>query len=159
MSCDAVKCKAKGAVVCNGCRVARFCNPQHQEQSAAAHKQHCQGLREALEKGWSKRVVTEGEGPLPPQGAMMDMHYTGELVNGSEFDSSRGKGRTFGFELGAGEVIEGWDKGVAAMKRGERALLYLRPDHGYGKHGAEPDIPGNAFLIFDVELVSFTDEL
>ena len=78
----------------------------------------------------------------------------GTLENGKKFDSSRDKNRVFSFRLGKGEVIRGWDEGVAKMSVGERAKLTVSPDFGYGAEGAAGVIPPNATLIFDVELIS-----
>lgn len=81
------------------------------------------------------------------------MHYTGTLTDGSVFDSSRTRGSPFQFRIGVGQVIRGWDEGVATFKVGERAKLTISPDYGYGARGAGGVIPPNATLIFDVELL------
>ena len=75
--------------------------------------------------------------------------------DGSEFDSSRGRGDPFTFTLGQGQVIKGWDVGVATMKKGELSKLYIRSDYGYGDAGSPPKIPANAALVFEVELLSW----
>lgn len=80
------------------------------------------------------------------------VHYTGTLLDGSQFDSSRGRS-PFSFDLGKRQVITGWDKGVATMKVGERATLVLSPEYGYGAEGSPPDIPANSVLVFDVEVL------
>ena len=85
----------------------------------------------------------------------MTVHYTGTLENGSVFDSSRNKGRPFQFKLGLGQVIKGWDEGVAQLSKGQRATLKCSPDYAYGASGAGGVIPPNATLNFDVELISF----
>ena len=79
------------------------------------------------------------------------MHYVGTLAaNGAKFDSSRDKGRPFQFVIGIGSVIKGWDEGVMKMSLGEKAILRISSDFGYGEHGAGGVIPPNADLIFEV---------
>jgi len=103
-----------------------------------------------------KIITKEGDvSQRPKAGQEMEMHYTGTLPDGTQFDSSRSKGRTFKFVLGQGRVIQGWEKGVATMCLGERANLVCGPDHAYGASGIPGIIPPNAVLIFDVELINF----
>jgi len=83
----------------------------------------------------------------------VEVHYTGTLTNGTVFDSSRNKGKTFIFDIGQGRVIKGWDQGVATMSLGERANLTCSPDFAYGSKGFSGVIPPNSTLIFDVELL------
>jgi FKBP-type peptidyl-prolyl cis-trans isomerase len=97
--------------------------------------------------------VTKGQGPEAVRGKTVEVHYTGWLTDGTKFDSSVG-GPAFSFRLGAGEVIEGWDRGVAGMKVGGKRKLTLGPELAYGSKGAPPDIPPNATLVFEVELVA-----
>jgi peptidylprolyl isomerase/FKBP-type peptidyl-prolyl cis-trans isomerase FkpA len=96
--------------------------------------------------------LVAGKGPEAARGKTVEVHYTGWLVDGTKFDSSVG-GSPFSFRLGAGEVIEGWDLGVAGMKVGGKRKLTLPPELGYGARGAPPDIPPNATLVFEVELL------
>ena len=87
------------------------------------------------------------------------MHYTGTLAaNGSKFDSSVDKGRPFQFVIGVGQVIKGWDEGVMQMSLGEKAILKISSDYGYGSRGAGGVIPPNADLNFEVELLAIGDK-
>lgn len=97
--------------------------------------------------------ILQGEGPEATSGANVTVHYTGTLTNGVKFDSSIDRGTPFTFILGAGEVIQGWDLGVAGMKVGGRRKLTIPPELGYGQYGAGDVIPPNATLIFEVELL------
>eukprot|EP00898_Chlorokybus_atmophyticus_P004175 jgi/Chlat1/4759/Chrsp308S00821 len=105
--------------------------------------------------GVTKETLTPGDGKTFPkngQKACVTVHYTGTLLDGKKFDSSRDRGQPFQFNLGVGQVIRGWDEGVAMMSIGERAKLTCTPDYAYGPRGYPPVIPANATLIFDVEL-------
>jgi len=97
--------------------------------------------------------LVAGKGPEAVRGKTVEVHYTGWLTDGKQFDSSVG-GDPFSFRLGAGEVIEGWDRGVAGMKVGGKRKLTIPPGLGYGRRGAPPVIPPDATLVFEVELLS-----
>jgi FKBP-type peptidyl-prolyl cis-trans isomerase len=94
-----------------------------------------------------------GEGDVASAGRTASVHYTGWLPNGEKFDSSRDRNQPFSFTLGAGQVIAGWDEGVAGMKEGGRRKLVIPASLGYGTAGAPPDIPPGATLVFEVELL------
>jgi FKBP-type peptidyl-prolyl cis-trans isomerase len=99
--------------------------------------------------------TTPGSGRAAKTGDTVHVQYTGTLTNGTKFDSSYDHGgEPFKFTLGKGEVIKGWDQGVAGMKVGGKRKLRIPADLGYGATGSPPNIPPNAGLIFDVELVS-----
>jgi len=99
---------------------------------------------------WDIKV---GAGPVAAAGQTVKVHYTGWLTNGKKFDSSVDRGEPFTFNLGGGQVIKGWDEGVAGMKVGGKRQLRIPPQLGYGDRGAGGVIPANATLIFDVELL------
>lgn len=105
--------------------------------------------------GILKKVITPGDGENFPQtGFNVEAHYTGTLADGSVFDSSRSRGKPFKYVIGVGQVIKGWDEGMAKMSKGERAILRCRSDYAYGAGGQGP-IPPDATLDFDVELLDF----
>ncbi|XP_076024061.1 peptidyl-prolyl cis-trans isomerase FKBP1A-like [Genypterus blacodes] len=99
-------------------------------------------------------TIAPGDGKtFPKKGQKCVVHYVGCLTNGKKFDSSRDRSEPFRFKVGKGEVIRGWDEGVAQMSVGQRAKLTCSPDYAYGQEGSPPVIPPNATLIFDVELL------
>ena len=97
--------------------------------------------------------LAEGTGASPKTGDKVTVHYTGWLTNGTKFDSSVDRGQPFVFTIGRGQVIGGWDQGVATMKVGDKVRLTIPPELGYGARGAGGVIPPNATLIFEVELL------
>ncbi len=98
--------------------------------------------------------VKAGTGGEATLGKRVTVHYVGTLTNGTKFDSSRDRGEGFRFTLGKGEVIKGWDRGVAGMLIGEVRKLTIPPDLAYGARGFPPVIPANATLVFEVELLA-----
>lgn len=115
-----------------------------------------------LPEGVKKEIITEApeaEWKTPKRGDEVKVHYVGTLASdGSQFDSSRDRGKPFEFTLGKGQVIKGWDLGVATMKKGEVAKFTLAPEFAYGESGSPPKIPENATLVFEVELLGWTSK-
>lgn len=112
-----------------------------------------------IEPGLSRRILLQGDGEVAEVGDTAVVHYTGWLYDpeaennrGQKFDSSVDRGEHFRFVLGAGGVIQGWDRGVVGMKVGEVRELTIAPEMGYGARGAGGAIPPNATLVFVVEL-------
>lgn len=96
-----------------------------------------------------------GEGAEARNGSTVTVHYTGWLMDGKKFDSSRDRGQPFNFTIGRGEVISGWEQGVQGMKVGGNRELVIPPHMGYGARGAGGGvIPPNAVLKFDIELLA-----
>jgi len=99
---------------------------------------------------WEIRV---GNGEVAKEGSHVRVHYSGWLTTGKKFDSSVDRGQPFDFTIGNGEVIKGWEEGIAGMKVGGKRQLRIPPELGYGADGSPPTIPPNATLIFDVQLL------
>jgi FKBP-type peptidyl-prolyl cis-trans isomerase FkpA len=99
------------------------------------------------------RDLVVGTGEEAASGSLVTVHYDGYLMDGTKFDSSRDRGDPFSFPLGAGRVIQGWDRGVAGMKVGGKRELVIPPELAYGSRGAGGVIPPNATLRFEVELL------
>src|ERR1700680_4162843 len=115
------------------------------------------GKMSELPSGLKYTDTNVGTGAEATSGHKVSVHYTGWLYNngakGAKFDSSLDRGQPFSFALGAGQVIRGWDEGVAGMKIGGKRTLIIPPELGYGARGAGGVIPPNATLMFDVELL------
>lgn len=101
-------------------------------------------------------IVKEGQGPSPKAGSMVNVNYYGVLADGKMFDNSFQRGQSFPFALGQGQVIAGWDEGIALLNKGAKAFLFIPGNLGYGEAGSPPVIPANAELVFYVELEDFT---
>ncbi|XP_058062773.1 FK506-binding protein 59 isoform X1 [Anopheles bellator] len=110
--------------------------------------------------GVQKRILQEGTGDeTPSKGCTVSLHYTGTLdADGKKFDSSRDRNEPFQFTLGQGSVIKAFDMGVASMKLGERCILKCAPDYAYGSSGSPPNIPPNATLNFELEILGWKGE-
>ena len=103
--------------------------------------------------GVNIEIITEGKGASPKEGQIVTVHYTGWLTDSTKFDSSVDRGQPFKYQFGVGQVIQGWDDGVATMKVGGKSKFTIPPELGYGRQGAGGIIPPDATLIFEVELL------
>lgn len=126
-------------------------NPQLTTEDAAILRERYHTAH-STESGLRYLVSNPGKGPLPRVGDELVVHYTGTLLDGTKFDSSRDRGEPYKFRLGTGRVIKGWEEALATMKPGERRTLIIPWWLGYGEAGKGP-IPGKATLLFDVELI------
>jgi FKBP-type peptidyl-prolyl cis-trans isomerase len=106
------------------------------------------------ESGLKYTITKHGKGDRPVKGSRVRVHYTGKLPDGQLFDTSR-NGKPFAFSLGLGEVIEGWEEGIALLRVGDLATFTIPADLAYGDDGAGQLIKSGATLIFDVELIGF----
>lgn len=113
----------------------------------------CNTEPQKLDSGLQIKDIKCGTGDEAAKGDTISVHYVGTLENGKKFDSSRDRGTPFDFQLGAGQVIAGWDEGLVGMKIGGLRELTIPPELGYGAAGSPPVIPPNATLIFEVELL------
>ena len=103
-----------------------------------------------------KEITVKGAGGAKPAtGQKVTAHYTGKLSSGAKFDSSKDRGRPFQFTIGIGQVIGGWDEGMATMTKGEKAVLTCTYPYAYGEEGIPGTIPPRATLHFEVELIDF----
>jgi FKBP-type peptidyl-prolyl cis-trans isomerase FkpA len=102
--------------------------------------------------------IKQGSGPTPADGQIAVMHFTGWLADGKEFDSSHKRTKPFGFKVGSGQVIKGWDEGVRSMRPGGVRRIVVPPELAYGAKGIPGLIPPNATLTFDIELLKIIDQ-
>ncbi|XP_077558971.1 FK506-binding protein 59kD [Haemaphysalis longicornis] len=122
---------------------------------AAAANPNAVDITPNQDGGVLKEIIKPGTGDeTPGESCTCSVHYTGKLLDGTEFDSSRLRGK-FEFTLGTGHVIKAWDIGIRTMKAGEVAILTCQPEYAYGKQGSPPKIPADATLIFEVELLEW----
>lgn len=110
---------------------------------------------EKTESGLYYVVNKEGNGQFPKPGQKVKVHYTGTLLNGEKFDSSKDRNQEFEFPVGQGRVIKGWDEGIPKFSKGGSGILLIPSNLGYGTRGAGPKIPANSPLIFEIELIDF----
>lgn len=109
--------------------------------------------------GLKYKILKKGDGKKANAGDMVSVHYVGKLTTDSVFDTSYKRGKPFSFRLAAGQVIKGWDEGVALLQVGDSAVFTIPPDLGYGANGYPPVIPQNATLIFTVKLMDVKEPL
>ncbi len=121
--------------------------------AAAATSAHKSLKVVTLPDGLSYTDLVIGTGPTPAPGQVVVVNYVGRLTDGKKFDASADHGGTFSFTLGVGQVIRGWDEGVATMRVGGKRKLTVPPELGYGSQGAGDVIPPNATLVFEIELL------
>jgi len=103
--------------------------------------------------GLRYKILRPGTGAQPQKGQTITAEYVGKLLDGTIFDASANHPAAFQFAVGTGQVIKGWDEAFASMKKGEKRLIVVPPELGYGDKGAGPSIPPNAWLVFEVELI------
>jgi len=144
----------------NGVETFRQFNGAKAEREAASKKE-AEQLLEELAAGFDKtdsglryKIIQKGDGAQAEKGKTVSVHYKGSLTDGTVFDSSYKRNQPIDFPLGMGQVISGWDEGIALLQVGDKARFVIPPSLGYGERGAGGVIPPNATLIFDVELVA-----
>lgn len=126
---------------------------EEQKQASEAKMESLAAGFEKTESGLRYKMIQKGTGKKAENGKVVAVHYTGQLEDGKVFDSSIPRKKPIEFPLGQGNVIEGWDEGIALLQVGDKARFVIPSHLGYGSRGAGGAIPPNATLIFDVELI------
>mmetsp|Transcript_11605 Transcript_11605/g.11988 ORF Transcript_11605/g.11988 Transcript_11605/m.11988 type:complete len:162 (+) Transcript_11605:54-539(+) len=126
----------------------------HQRKVGGGNEEDKDYIEVTNDRGILKKIIKEGNGENIPIGVTAIVHYTGKLITGEIFDSSRTRGTPFEFNIGQREVILGWDQGITSMKKGEVSILKITPEYGYGSRAIGP-IPSNSTLLFEVELIDW----
>lgn len=140
------------AALASGCASASRNTQQPAPAAGSPPRQEAPKVHK-LASGLVYEDVVMGAGRMAEPGFTVTVHYTGRLTDGTKFDSSLDRGVPFSFQLGSGQVIQGWEQGVKGMRIGGKRRLTIPPDLGYGARGAGGVIPPNATLDFDVELL------
>ena len=133
-------------------KIQKRIDAQKAKQAKELHKVSA-GFKK-MDSGLRYQIIQEGTGQQPVAGQTVSVHYKGQLLDGTVFDSSYKRQKPLDFVLGQGQVIPGWDEGVSLLKVGDKARFVIPSDLAYGSRGAGGVIPPNAALIFDVELVT-----
>jgi len=128
-------------------------DPAAWKEEGLGSETETQRTQQFMQSNVQIETTKTGAGAEAKNGDLVAVHYTGWLTDGTKFDSSVDRGEPFAFVLGSGQVIRGWDEGVAGMKIGEKRKLTIPPELGYGASGVGP-IPPNATLVFEVELIA-----
>jgi len=158
--------KTEGLLACAQCKCTFYCAAEHQKQDWSKHKLECIKLQGesflaenknkegviTLPSGLQYKVLKVGDGDSHPTvDSQCDCHYAGRLLNGTEFDSSYKRGEPTAFA--PNQVIKGWTEAMQLMVEGDKWEMYLPSDIAYGKRGSPPKIPGDAVLIFEMEII------